>query len=294
MPCYGPLTAYLPNENSGGKLVFRKDKSATGIPIKIPCGKCIGCKLEHSRQWAVRCMHEKRMHAQSAFLTLTYSDKNLPPGKTLVKSDLQNFMKRLRHVTGPGLRFFACGEYGEKTLRPHYHVLLLSHTLPDLSVFSRGPDYNLYTSKTLSTLWTVGNSVIGDVTFDSAAYVARYCVKKITGPGAADHYGNRTPEFLLMSRRPGIGTTYVQRHRSEILAHDNIIINGVPSSLPRFYDNKISDTDYNLQNIGCETPLERLKRLRRRKLQRGDNSQRRLRTKELVTIAKLNLKGKSL
>jgi hypothetical protein len=239
-------------------------------------------------------MHEKRMHQNSAFLTLTYNDKNLPTGNTLVKSDLQNFMKRLRHVTGSGLRFFACGEYGEKTSRPHYHVLLLSHTLPDLSVLRRGPEYNLYTSKTLSDLWTVGNSVIGDVTFDSAAYVARYCVKKISGPPAEAHYAGRTPEFLLMSRRPGIGSTYVNKYRGEMLAHDNIIVNGVPTSLPRYYDNALANSDFDVPNIGCETRLERLKLLRRRKLLRGDNSSRRMLAKELTVRAKLSLKGKTL
>jgi len=102
MPCYGPLTAYRPKSNSSDRrLVFRKTDSETGIPIKIPCGKCPGCKLEQSRQWAVRCMHEKRLHNSSCFVTLTYDDNNLPNGNTLVKSDLQNFLKRLAMKLAP-------------------------------------------------------------------------------------------------------------------------------------------------------------------------------------------------
>lgn len=290
MPCYGPLTAYYPAEGSNDRrLVFDKRKSGTGIPIKVPCGRCAGCRLEHSRQWALRCMHEKRMHTQSAFLTLTYDNKHLPEGDTLVKAHLQNFMKRLRNDFGPGVRFFACGEYGEKTNRPHYHVLLLSHTFSDLRVQTTGPSYNLYTSNTLQRLWTAGNSVIGDVTFESAAYVARYCMKKITGPKAAEHYGSRQPEFLVMSRRPGIGSTYLDRYQTEMFTHDNVIVNGVPCGLPRYYDNKYADL-----NPACEARLELLKIARRRKIDRKDQTSRRLRTKELVQMAKLNLKSRQI
>ncbi|WNK12738.1 MAG: replication initiator protein [Microvirus sp.] len=298
MPCYGPLTAYYPPDDSPDKrLVFDKRKSATGVAIKIPCGKCIGCKLEHSRQWALRCMHEKKQHSASSFLTLTYNDDNLPPGGTLVKKDLQLFMKRLRKYLGPGVRFFACGEYGEKTSRPHYHVLLLSHDFGDRrpvngyygSNKSGDRGFHLYRSAVLSNLWTAGNSVIGDVTFDSCAYVARYCTKKITGPKADDHYRGRKPEFLVMSRRPGIGTNYFNKFRGEMYTHDNVIVNGVPSSLPRFYDNK-----YASLNDTCEARLAVLKIARRRKIDRTDAGTRRLRTRELVTIAKLSLKGRIL
>lgn len=290
MPCYGPITAYRPRIDSGDtRLVFDKRKSETGIPLKIPCGKCIGCKLEHSRRWAVRCMHEKRMHTDSCFVTLTYSDANLPPGGTLVKRDLQLFMKRLRKQFGPGIRFFACGEYGEKTSRPHYHVLLLNSDFADKRPVTSGSEYTLYASKLLSSLWPMGNHALGSVTFDSCAYVARYVTKKITGPKAAAHYGNRMPEFLVMSRRPGIGTAYLEKYKSEIFTHDNIIVNGVPQSVPRFYDTKyaaLSDT--------CASRLAVLKLARRRKIDRTDNSSRRMRAKEVVTIAKLLQKGRTI
>lgn len=271
------------------RLVFKKSDSETGLPILVPCGKCIGCKLEHSRQWAIRCMHEKRMHTDSAFLTLTYSPANLPPGGTLVKRDLQLFMKRYRKIAGDGVRFFACGEYGEKSQRPHYHVLLLNTDFMDRRLIKTGSEYNLYTSAVLSKLWTAGSHAIGDVNFESAAYVARYCTKKITGPKAADHYKGREPEFLVMSRRPGIGTSYIQKYQSEMYTHDNVIVNGIPSSLPRFYDTKyasLSDT--------CEARLAVLKIARRRKLNRVDKGTTRLRIREVVSIAKLAQKGRSI
>lgn len=290
MPCYGPLTAYYPKATSNDKrLVFRKDQSETGIAIKIPCGRCAGCRLEHSRQWAVRCMHEKRMHTASCFVTLTYDDKHLPINRSLVKRDLQLFMKRLRKLYPAGIRFFACGEYGEKTIRPHYHLLLLNSDFADKRLVKTGPEYNLYASATVSKLWPMGNHALGDVNFYSAAYVARYCMKKITGKNAAAHYNGREPEFIVMSRRPGIGTSYVQKYSSELYTHDNCIVNGMPSSLPRFYDNKyasLSDT--------CEARLNLLKIARRRKLNRADSGTTRLRIREVVTLAKLAQKGRSL
>lgn len=290
MPCYGPITAYYPKASSGNtRLVFRLSDAETGVPLKIPCGKCAGCRLEHSRQWALRCMHEKRMHTDSAFLTLTYNDANLPSGGTLVKRDLQLFMKRLRKEYPNGLRFFACGEYGDKSLRPHYHVLLLNSDFADKRPVSTGSRYTLYTSQLLSKLWPAGSHVIGDVNFESAAYVARYCMKKMSGPKAKDHYNGREAEFLVMSRRPGIGTAYLAKYSGEMYTHDNVIVNGVPSSLPRFYDTKyasLSDT--------CEARLNLLKIARRRKLSRQDRGTTRLRIREVVTLAKLALKGKTL
>lgn len=290
MPCYGPLTAYYPAKGSGdNRLVFRKDRSETGVAIKVPCGRCAGCRLEHSRQWAMRCMHEKRLHSASCFVTLTYDNAHLPPGGTLVKRDLQLFMKRYRKVAGNGVRFFACGEYGEKTNRPHYHLLLLNKDFADKRLMSSGSEYNLYASATLSQLWEYGNHALGDVSFESCAYVARYCMKKVTGKPAADHYKGREPEFIVMSRRPGIGTGYFEKYSEEMYTHDNVIVNGVKSSLPRFYDNKyaaLSDT--------CQSRLEVLKLARRRKINRADKGTTRLRVREVVALAKLSLKRRSI
>lgn len=297
MPCYGPLTAYRPkSESSDRRLVFRKTDSETGIPIKIPCGKCPGCKLEQSRQWAVRCMHEKRLHNSSCFVTLTYDDKHLPNGNTLVKSDLQNFLKRLRHETGPGLRFFGCGEYGSQTSRPHYHLLLLNSDFTDKRIIKSGTQYNLYDSPSLSKLWTAGHHALGDVTFESAAYVARYCMKKKQNGKTVDD--GRVPEYIVMSRRPGLGAGYFEKYQSEILNHDTIIVNGLPAALPRFYDNKLAGLTGLSEKISLYTGYELIKLKRRRKLtsplSRADRSIRRLRIREVVALAKLKLKGTTL
>lgn len=299
MPCFGPLTGYRPKADANDKrLVFKKSESATGVGIKIPCGKCPGCKLEQSRQWAVRCMHEKRLHNASCFVTLTYDDAHLPPGYSLNKADLTNFLKRLRHETGPGLRFFACGEYGDNTSRPHYHLLLLNSDFNDKRIVKSGSQYNLYESPALSKLWPLGHHALGDVTFESAAYVARYCMKKRQN-GKLTNDG-RTPEYIVMSRRPGIGAGYFDRFKSEIINHDTIIVNGVPAALPRFYDNKLAGlTEMSeTSKISLYTKFELVKLKRRRKLSsplsRADRSLRRLRTREVVTLAKLKLKAKTL
>lgn len=248
----------------------------------------MGCKLESSRQWAVRIMHEKKSHSDACFLTLTYDPANLPPGNTLVLRDLTLFHKRAYKALGP-IRYFSCGEYGEKNGRPHYHVLLLNKDFVDKKPVSSRSENPYFASKLLSVLWPHGQHIIGNVDFNSAAYVARYCTKKITGDKAADHYQGRTPEFLVMSRRPGIGASYFDKFQNEMFTHDNIIINGLPAPIPRFYNNKyakLSDT--------CEARLAVLKLARRRKISRVDKGTTRLRIKEVVTLAKLAIKGRKL
>ena len=296
MPCFGPLTAYRPKSDATSRrLVFNKKDAETGVGIKVPCGKCPGCKLEQSRQWAVRCLHEKRLHNASAFVTLTYDPANLPSGNTLVLSDYQNFLKRARHVLGP-LRFFGCGEYGSINSRPHYHLLLLNTDFADKKIVKSGSEYNLYASATLSKLWPLGAHSIGDVSFESAAYVARYCMKKRQNGKKTDD--GRLPEFITMSRNPGLGAGYFDKYRDEIVSHDTIIVNGVPAALPRFYDNKLAGLTGYSEQIGLYSKMELIKLRRRRKLSsplsRADRTQRRLRIREVVMLAKLKLKRTEL
>lgn len=295
MPCLGPLTAYYPAGEDGsaskapGRLVFDKRKSHSGIAVKVACGQCIECRLEHGRAWAVRCMNEKRMWPNhgSAFLTLTYDDKHLPKDMSLDVAELQRFMKRLRHVSGPSLRFFACGEYGETFGRPHYHVLLLNYAFEDKKLHSRNRrGESWFTSKALSDLWTLGHSLVGDVTFDSCAYVTSYVAGKITGKMAEAHYGGRKPEFAVMSRRPGIGAGYFEKYGSDVYRSDSVILNGIEGKPPRFYDERLGRID--------KARLDELKKKRRRAalLYKADNSSRRRWVREVCKRAKLALKTK--
>lgn len=195
----------------------------------------------------MRCVHEASLHEHNAFITLTYDNEHLPPGGTLVKRDFQLFMKRLRKAFSPTiLRFYQCGEYGETTHRPHYHACIFGLNLADKIQSSTRPSGPVYISPTLTRLWPYGNHEIGSVTFESAAYVARYITKKITGEKADDHYqsldpetGEITPiqpEYTTMSRRPGIGMRWYTAWKADVYPSDEIIMRNRVMRPPRAYD----------------------------------------------------------
>ncbi|QCQ84634.1 replication initiator protein [Blackfly microvirus SF02] len=300
VPCFGPLTGYRPA--SGGRLVFSSNKSENGIGIRIPCGQCVGCRLERARQWTMRIMHEKRLHSVSSFLTLTYDNDHLPLGGTLVKRDLQLFFKRLRKVTGDGLRFFACGEYGDFNLRPHYHALLLNFDFMDkLRIGENARGDVLYTSKKCSELWPQGHNWIGTVTVDSAAYVARYVMKKMTGDKAQEYYTEydsdgrcyeRLPEFTVMSRRPGIGTGWYDKYGEETYVHDSVVLNGREVRPASFYDAKVASSNLPVQGTlrqNKSAQFDEIQRKRRRKavVFRADRTKERLRVREMIVLKRL-------
>jgi len=229
------------------KTVPSSNTTRHGVPTPLPCGQCVGCRLERSRQWAVRLIKELSLHDRSSFLTLTYSDEHLrllPNGRpTLVLEDVQLFLKKLRRQFEPNpLRFFQCGEYGEKTFRPHHHMILFGEDfIKDREqIEDSRSGYSQYTSPTLTRIWGLGRATISEVSFESAAYVARYALKKITGKGASFHYSGRKPEFITMSRRPGIGAGYFDEFRSDLYPSDECIPDlGRPPSLPPKYFDKL-------------------------------------------------------
>lgn len=218
-------------------------------PIK--CGQCMECRLAYSRQWAIRITHEARMHAHNSFVTLTYDDAHLPPYGQLVKSDLQKFFKRLRHH-GP-FKYVACGEYGDKHRRPHFHIALFGMDFnADRIEFGTGVmGDTLYISKTLHALWPMGSfpygHSIGSISFQSAAYIGRYITKRITGAGASplplaridDELIMPNPEFLCCSK--GIGSGWFDKYfRRDSLPHGRIITDqGSPAPIPRYYKEKL-------------------------------------------------------
>lgn len=245
MTCYHPLLAY----RSEGKIVFNKP-FAFAKGFNIPCGQCVGCRLNYSRQWAIRLVHENQMHEQSCFITLTFNDEELNkranPGSLNVR-DFQLFMKKLRKKhPEKKIRFFHCGEYGEKNNRPHYHALIYNHDFPDRKLFKQRKEIKLYTSKELEELWPYGFSTIGDVTFQSSAYVARYIMKKQKGDNAEQHYSDIDPttgevttiqpEYCTMSRKPGIGYEWFKKYKSDVYPKDICIINNHEVKPPRYYD----------------------------------------------------------
>ena len=144
-----------------------------------------------------------------------------------------------------GVRFFMCGEYGPETWRPHYHACLFNCAFSDRKyLFRSGGGEKVYTSDALSALWPFGHASVGDVTFASAAYVARYCVSKRTGDQAEAHYTRETargvvrltPEFCHMSLKPGIGATWFDKYQRDVFPHDYVIVNGKEVQPPKYYD----------------------------------------------------------
>lgn len=288
----GYRAAEVNPETGKRSIVFSPREGYSDLPLTIACGQCIGCRLERSRRWAIRCVHEASLHEKNCFITLTYRDECMPELGTLVLDDWQRFMKRLRKEFGAGIRFFHCGEYGEKYKRPHYHACLFNFDFDDRVLWSRRNGFALYTSETLSRLWPSGFSTVGDVTFQSAAYVARYITKKITGRNAIGAYdiidestgevlGEYKAEYVTMSRRPGIGRAWLERNYKEVYPSDFIVINGKKMKPPPFYDHSFEITHPD------EMAKVKAKRALQGEAHADDNTPARLAVRERCQMARL-------
>lgn len=241
MPCFRPLKGYRaravhPVTKRCG-ITFNARDGYIDQPVDIACGQCIGCRLERSRQWAIRCTHEASLYERNCFITLTFRDECLPVNGSLDVKLFQDFMKRLRFRFGNGIRFFHCGEYGEKFGRPHYHACLFNFDFSDKYPWRKtDAGSQVYRSESLEELWPFGACEIGEVTFESAAYVARYITKKVTGDRAEDHYGGRKPEYTTMSRRPGIGKAWFDLFQKDVFPFDEVVVRGMEMKPPKYYD----------------------------------------------------------
>lgn len=281
MACYNPLQAFQLDD---GKIVFT-ETGAVKRPLVLPCGKCIGCRIERKRVWAVRCMHETQMHDFNSFVTLTYNDESLPQNGSLQYKDLRLFFKRLRRTMGP-FRYFSCGEYGESSGRPHYHALLFGVYFGDRKFHAEsGGGNKLYTSELLSKLWPYGFASVGDVTFKSASYVAGYVTKKLSAVAAEERYLRMDDygvaywlesERGFMSRRPGIGANWWYAYGDEVLNRGNVVMDGVEMKPPRYYGKLCKDPAYDfVEHKGID------------KFKPEDNTPERLAVREFVEASKL-------
>lgn len=239
MPCYYPVHGWRsaePNYNGKHTIVFTKSGAQLDCPVRLPCGRCIGCRLDRSRDWALRCVHESKLHDENAFLTLTFSDEYLPEDGSIRKEDLRHFYRRLRERTGQyKIGYFGCGEYGEQLGRPHYHSIIFGYNFDDRKPFKKINENTIYTSEFLQDLWPYGHASIGEVNFQTAAYVARYQMKKINGPQQKEHYQGKEPEFVTMSRRPSIGQRWFEKYKTDCLK-GYLTQDGKKYPLPKFYE----------------------------------------------------------
>lgn len=300
MSCYNPLIGIPSGVRADtGKMQYRilpwtddrwrdlQDRPPlNGSAVKIPCGKCIGCRLDYSRQWANRCMLEAQYHDSVYFATITYNDKYVPretfehDGKlvqvlSLRKRHFQLFMKRLRkRFSEDKIRFFAAGEYGSETFRPHYHVILFGLHLQDLEPWQKEKKFTYFTSKSLTKAWSMcyssvskttaplvedsweesgtiyepyGRIVVAPSTWETCAYTARYTAKK-SNTFFSEFYEKFRLEapFTLMSRRPGIGRQYYEDH-PEIYDYRYINLpgqeGGMKFTAPKYFDRLLEQED---------------------------------------------------
>lgn len=321
MTCYRPISA---RRTEGGKISL--SKGDLDRPLSLPCGKCVGCRSAHARSWAIRCVHEARLHDRSCFVTLTYAPENLPRGGSLDVRDWQLFAKRVRERIGK-FRFFQCGEYGERTFRPHHHAVMfgIDFDRKTWKLYQRRPGGDLYTSSLLEEIWSKGFCTIGALTIESAAYVARYAMKKCARSAENTEFYRRVDpvtgeefyvdrEFLTMSRRPGIGRGFYEAFRSDMFPADRCVVDGKCVAVPKYYYSLLEKDDPGLylslkakrqssvvkQNVAAgdvkrtvRKTLERLPRHLARAASLGvavegsENSSERLVVKEAVDLSKM-------
>ncbi|WGL31143.1 replication initiator protein [Dipodfec virus UOA04_Rod_742] len=249
------------------------DGKECGLNINLPCGKCVGCRLDYSRMWATRSVNEAFMHnhySNCSFVTLTFNPEMLNRRNnpnSLNKVAFRSWIKRLRKAVysqyGATFRYMVCGEYGAKRSRPHYHMIIYGFNFPDKKVWKynkvKGKDVIYYRSEFLENIWrpahssdSYGFSVIGNVNFETSAYVARYITKKVCPkhPSFLKEYKGKEVEFLLTSRKPGLGFEYLNKFYKDIFNHGYVTLpNGFKAPIPRFYYNKLEELDNDLYSI---------------------------------------------
>lgn len=295
MPCYYPQTVYRSKygrdpETGRWPIVFNPSDGYTDMELQITCGQCIGCRLERSRQWAIRCYHESKLYDENMFVTLTYDDEHLVDrcgvydeqyndivDYSLNKRDFVLFMKKLRKkYSDRKIKYLHCGEYGEKYGRPHHHAIIFNLDIGDKLYYKSVAGNKLYKSEKLEKIWQNGNCIIGEVTLQSAAYVARYITKKITGKKADAYYDGVQPEYITMSRREAIGKKYYEKHGENIRRTDSCVVDGMECRPPKYYDN--------IYDIIDKKGLERAKRRRTVEAKKlsDENTYDRLRVREHI------------
>lgn len=224
MQCIFPRIIYPRNKIQ--KMYNLPGKYPEGLTV--PCGKCIACRISKRREWSLRMLHELVDHVDSVFITLTYDEDHVPENYSLKKTELQKFFKRLRKRLGKRkIRYFACGEYGDQTHRPHYHAIIFGLSL-------REEDKNA-----IRESWSCGMVHYGLAEPDSISYVAQYIDKKFTGDKAIQEYSNmgREPVFRLLSL--GLGRKFADDNREQFIEH-GVSMRGVPVTLPRYYVKRLN------------------------------------------------------
>lgn len=303
MPCYHP---WMPPASMG-----------LAPHYKLPCGNCIGCRLQRANEWATRCTHEASLHSENCFLTLTLDDEHLAT-QSLCHRIYQLFMKRLRKALRmkrfaktiaiseslyytadmglrpiPQLKYYMAGEYGSKTRRPHFHACMFGIDFLDKKYYATGKGGSkIHTSATLDEIWQQGFSTIGAVTYESAAYIARYIMAKKTGDNAPKYYEHidletgeitdLTPEYNRMSLKSAIAKEWLDKYTPDVYPHGAVITRGKKNKPPKYYDKIYKKKELEKYDI------MKLQRVKQQIENTSDNTPSRLKAKETVKQAQLN------
>lgn len=306
MVCFTPLKAY---RGHGGGVVFSSKEGFGDLPLDLPCGQCIGCRIRRAQDWVVRCVHESSQHETSSFLTLTYDQVNVPSNGSLDHRHFQLFAKRMRKANRP-FRYLVAGEYGGQTYRPHYHACVFGQDFSRDRTIWRTQPHILYESPELNELWGLGHCTIGALTPETVGYVAQYTVKKLTGDQAEEAYTRLDldtgeeyqvkPEYAAMSRRPGIGESWFRRYHTDVFPSDEVIISsgggsGVSPTKasgykrvrpPRYYD-KLHEGDNPAAHLALSSQ-------RRARVLEAPLSDQLRHAKEVISTASVSLKPRRL
>ena len=313
MACFHPLQGW---QTKSGKITLtpmNKD------PITVPCGNCIGCRVDRARDWSIRCTHESQMHETNLFITLSYDEENLPEHGSLNHKDFQRFIQRVRRYMDPEnkIRYFMCGEYGPRGGRPHYHAILFGVEYPDMYLWREEGNYQYFRSPTLEKHWPYGNSELTLFSTQTANYVAGYILKKQTGPKGKRERERLIPEtgeiielqeeYVRASNRPGIGHSWYQLYKTDLYPGDFAVMDGKKWPVPRYYDKLYKEEnpeafeeilERRIEFANCHEYDNTSHRLKQRKecaLQRHDRSiKRETLENDLESIQRLRLSSESL
>lgn len=327
MPCYHPLHGWRSKnvnpETGKRRIVFNRRNGLVDLPVVVPCGQCIGCRIDYYRSWAIRIMHEASLHKANCFITLTYDEDNMPRAKslspslpsemapgTLVLQDFQKFMKRLRRGSAEhgSFKFFHCGEYGSLNARPHYHAALMGIDFKDKQLWKMTNGYPLFTSPTLEKHWPFGFSTVGALTYETAAYVSRYILKKVTGDAAPYHYdvvdvstgevlAERKPEYVTMSRGgrtgKGIASDWYDKYKTDLwriedgeIIGDFAVVDNRKLPVPKYYRQKFE--------IEHPVAMARLKGRKKEAMDQSEGFKTRLAVREKVAKGRHDLYRRDL
>lgn len=245
MSCFYPIQAWRSRDvNANGKRVpVFKEELGIGSSFFLPCTRCMGCRQEKIRQISIKCVHEAKMWPRNCAITLTYDEDSLPDYGMLVYKDFSKFIGRLRmrkQFKNSKIRYFACGEYGTKHQRPHFHSILFNCDFPDREYDCTSSGFQLDSSELLSSIWKRGRCLVQDFSFESARYIAGYCAKKIIGNGSdtVGYFSSLDGELLRYPQERGLfsqslGASFLEDYYSDIYPHDEVILKSPDGGIKR-------------------------------------------------------------